>query len=266
MFLEFIQHMRTPAPPHIKALRFVYGAIAIEARHKRCKDSWAPHLENTKQAIRDFVKGKSYRTAYIFGSGGLHDVPLQALLSVSKEVQLIDIIHLKRIRNEMAAHPNVRIVTHDVTGLAKPFFHWLKSSDGTKPPRPTDPGHLTSSLKPGPEDLVISLNLVSQLPMGFQTTAKKANRELPDDYGHQIIKKHIARVNALPGDTLIISDYEFIDYEDGEEPKTSDATLGNLGLLPAPDKNWIWNIVPLGEISKTYHSDHRVGVWGSHKN
>lgn len=265
MFLEFIQHLRTPAPIHVKSLGFVYGAIAIEARHKRCRESWASHLENTKQAIRDFVKGRSYRTAYIFGSGGLYDVPLQALLSVSKEVQLVDIVHLNRVRNEMAAHPNVRVVTHDVTGLAKPFYHWLRAPEGTLPPKPVDPGHLTGSLKPGPEDLVISLNMISQLPMAFQTIAKKANRDLPEDYGHQIISKHIKRVNALPGDTLIISDYEFIDYDEGQDPVTSDATLGNLALLPKPDKNWIWSIVPQGEASATYRSEHRVGVWGRPK-
>ncbi len=45
----------------------------------------------------------------------------------------------------------------------------------------------------------------------------------------------------------------------------SDATLGNFGLLTKPDKNWIWSIVPLGEASSTYRSDHRVGVWGHHK-
>ena len=164
MIFEALQHFLNQAAPEVKALGYVREAIAIEARYGRCRTDWADHLKNCHQQIMTATAPlKSTSTLMVLGSGALHDLPIGALLAAGHSLILIDIVHLAKIQKRYKTHDRVRFVEQDVTGLVGPLFH----KDSLTP---LDIKNGTASFLETrfPEvDLVISLNILSQLPINL---------------------------------------------------------------------------------------------------
>ena len=77
MILELLEYLTTDCPRYARRLGYLKEAIAIRARQARLKSAWAPHLENSKDVIREAMdRCGRRRTALVLGSGLLLDIPL----------------------------------------------------------------------------------------------------------------------------------------------------------------------------------------------
>ncbi len=242
MIFEAIQHFLTPASPEVKALGYVREAIAIEARYKRCRTAWADHLEKCQQKILAVANTlDSGATIMVIGSGALHDVPLTALLGLGHRPILVDIIHLPKIRKL----PNIQLIEQDVTGWVGPLFH--------KKSTPESPAVLPRA------DLVISLNILSQLPLNLIAYAGKYDIPLPDNFAQTIMAAHLKLLASVAPQKLIISDLERLYYK-GDELVEKESALPD-GLMTSPSDTWDWHIAPKGELDRDISLIHHVGCW-----
>ncbi len=252
MIFEAIQHILTPASPEAKAMGYVREAIAIEARYYRCRSFWASHLDKCRHhiiaAASELTKNS---TIMVIGSGGLHDVPVTELLAHGHKLLLVDIVHLPRIRKDYGNHSNIRIIEQDVTGLAKPLYD-------KKPAIPENRNSLPEA------DLVISLNILSQLPINIHSFARKHKISLPDNFAAVIMDTHLNMLEELAPDCLVISDLERQYEMDKRTIKTEDALPDSIcRRLCAPDDKWDWHIAPKGEADKNISVTHHVACWGN---
>lgn len=244
MIFEAFQHFLTPASKEAKALGYVREAIAIEARYKRCHSAWACHLEKCRQHILSAAHSLAPNsTIMIIGSGALHDVPMTDLLESGHQLILVDIVHLAKIRK--ACQKRVQMIEQDVTGWVRPLFH-KKSVPEINPALPK-------------ADLVISLNILSQLPLNLIEYAKRHHISLPDNFAKDIGAAHLAMLTAIAPEALIISDLERY-YKKADELLEKESALPELNL-PAPIDTWDWHIAPKGELDKDISLTHHVACW-----
>ncbi|PCJ44359.1 MAG: hypothetical protein COA81_01790 [Alphaproteobacteria bacterium] len=244
MIFEAIQHILTPARKEVKALGYVREAIAIEARYKRCHAAWATHLKKCHHHIMTAAEGLAPNaTIMIVGSGALHDVPMADLSAYN--LILVDIIHLPKVRRRYRNDPKVQFMEQDVTRLVQPM-HQSGASSGMPPPLPR-------------ADLVISLNILSQLPLNLTKYAQKRSIPLPDDFARSVMVDHLILLKTIAPHVLIIGDMERHYKKDTLLVETEFA-LPDIGL-PAPNETWPWHIAPKGELDKDISLTHQVGCW-----
>ncbi|MBL4801181.1 MAG: hypothetical protein JKY45_04750 [Emcibacter sp.] len=246
MIFEAIQHILTPARKEVKALGYVREAIAIEERYGRCRKAWADHLDQCQQKILVTAGGIAPgSTIMIIGSGALHDVPMAALLALGHSLVLVDIIHLPKIRKLYQKNTAVRFITQDVTGLVGPLFY-DKAATAVIDSLPS-------------VDLVVSLNILSQLPLNLISYAQKYKISLPDDFAAEVMRAHVSRLRSLAPQALIIGDMAR-SYHQGVEILDRESALPEIGL-PAPSDLWDWNIAPVGELDRNIALIHHVACW-----
>ena len=244
MIFEAIQHILTPARKEVKALGYVREAIAIEARYKRCRTAWTAHLEKCHHHIITATERLAPNaTIMIIGSGALHDVPMATLSAYN--LILVDIVHLPKVRRRHRNYPKVQFMEQDITGLVQPM-HQSGVISGELPSLPK-------------ADLVISLNILSQLPLNLIKYAQKRSIPLPDDFARLVMTDHLILLKTIAPHVLIIGDMERHYKRDITLVETEFA-LPDIGL-PAPNETWPWHIAPKGELDKDISLTHQVGCW-----
>src|SRR5262245_4266380 len=132
----------------------------IQGRYRRCKEHWAEHIERSRSIIlRGAERAERLRKAIILGGGLLHDMPLDELSAMFREVVLVDLIHPFSSRWATRKLTNVKRVEADITGtIARAYaVAW----DGDEPLPRSDP---TLYLDDPEVDFTASVNLLSQLP------------------------------------------------------------------------------------------------------
>ncbi|VAV89830.1 hypothetical protein MNBD_ALPHA02-1839 [hydrothermal vent metagenome] len=244
MIFEAIQHILTPARKEVKALGYVREAIAIEARYTRCRTAWAAHLKKCHHHIMAAAERLAPNsTVMIIGSGALHDVPMAALSAYS--LILVDIVHLPKVRRYYRNDPKIHFMEQDITGLVQPM-HQNGAVSGELPSLPK-------------ADLVISLNILSQLPLNLIKYARKQSTPLPNDFARSVMAGHLILLKTIAPHVLIIGDMERHYKKDTMLVETEFA-LPDIGL-PAPSETWPWHIAPKGELDKDISLTHQVGCW-----
>lgn len=257
MILEWLHSRITPAQRHIRSLGLVYEAVAIEARFRRCADAWENHLESSKEqilfAVQDVEPGGE---VIILGSGGLHDVPLAQLSEHFERVRLWDVVHLRQARRAAAAFPNVVCETIDVTGLCLNFSQWLKGNRPV-PPTPCPPIDLPT----GDANLIISLNLLSQLPLQMVARAQAPRHKVAlGDFSDDVIRAHLDWLRRQSCPVLLITDLER-HHAKGNIREVEEA-LPQDGLdLGTPLATWDWSVAPEGETPTFDTIVHKVGAF-----
>jgi len=255
MILEALQHFLTPAAKEIKALGFVRESIAIEARYKRCRRAWAGHLDKCQQHILAAAADlKEKATIMIIGSGALHDAPVDELFLLGHRIILVDIVHLAKVRREYAQNDRIIFLEHDVTGLIKPLFDWQEAA-------PSLTAVKARNKLPG-VDLVISLNILSQLPIKLIKYAARRNIPLPNDFENILMDSHLDLLSDLAPKQLIISDLERQYWADGDTAQRDPALPKDISQrLKKPRDTWDWHIAPKGELDKNISLLHKVACW-----
>ena len=182
----------------------------------------------------------------IIGSGALHDVPVSDLLDQGHSLILVDIVHLPKVRRRYRYTPRIQFIEQDVTGLVQPLFDRRLSVAEPQNDLPQ-------------VDMVVSLNILSQLPLSLVSYAKKYRISLSDNFNRDIMAGHLKLLAALAPTVLIISDVER-RYLEGEQVVDTEDALSGCDLGP-PVARWDWHIAPKGELDPVLSLVHHVACW-----
>lgn len=251
MLKELLKHLSTPAPEHIKALGYLKELIAIEARYRLCKSGWDSHIKHTKETILSCIDLCPDRhKALIIGSGNLIDLPLAELCSAFEHVVLVDIYHMPELKKVCNVFSNISLVSADVTGIA------LKLYDSKPKPEGLLPEPLAYIPQSDDASLVVSLNILSQLPIVpsyFLTDKLKWDEESAKlkAWQRDIMQSHYDALNNLNCTVCLISDWMMLYKAKDGSTIESHITAPILQDIQA-NKQWDWLIAPLGTESKKY--------------
>ena len=258
MLAELFAWMTTPCPAAARRLGYLRESIAIEARFRRHAERWRPHLEKSKAVIEEAVSKASHRRrAVVLGSGPLFDIPVEVLADAFDVVELVDIVHPKRARQIAAGFANVELKTSDVSGAAAALAA-LPRNAVTAPLLVAPP-----SLMPD-TDLVVSANLLSQLPDIPEIVLKKRSR-LPEtarkDFAHRIATDHFNWLRGLDALVCLITDTERQYVAPYGTPFPAWVLLHGVDLAEYEGMTWHWDIAPAGESHPEYAV--RMQVFGT---
>lgn len=247
MLAEWLTYLTTPCPRPLRRLGYPSEIIGTWSRHRRCRAAWAPHLENCRKAIgAAALAAPSHRKATVLGSGLLLDVPLDALAAMFGEVVLVDILHLPAVRRSVARFRNARLVEADLSGVVGKL---TGMSDG-------DP---SLDLPDGDADLVVSANLLTQLPF-LPCRWLKRHRAVAEDaieaFEKAILRHHLQALARLPGRVCLITEIEQRLCE-GDTPVDTYDPLHGLDV-GAASAEWTWDIAPRPELHRRYDLRYRV--------
>ena len=256
MIPEAIEYLATPCSTPLRGMGYLRELMGIRGRAWRCWSAWKPHLEKSKSIIRAAIEHCSQRRkAVILGSGMLYDVPVHELSAAFREVLLVDIVHPLRNWLHNFRHKNLRRVTADVTGTAEEVYRIAKVP-GTTLPR-TEP----SLFLDDPEvDLVVSLNLLSQLPVIPTTYLESVGVHSPEAiraFARQLIVSHLTYLRRFTCTVALITDVEKLTLNRAGELLGKSSVLRGVEL-PCEAKTWIWRLAPRPEVDADYSYYRRV--------
>lgn len=235
---------------------FPAEVAGIQGRYQRCKEHWANHVERSRAVIlQGAQRAEQKRKAVILGGGLQHDVPLEQLATLFREVVLVDLIHPFSSRWATRKLANVKRVEADITGtIARAYaVAWDKDE-------PLPKSEPTLYLDDPELDFTASVNLLSQLPcmpMSYLQTQHAHAEEKINDYARDLIRAHLAYLSRLPGRVTLITDFERLKINlMGQVVERRDLFFG----LPWPTRGeeWEWRLAPCPEADKCHHYYRRV--------
>ncbi|CAA2143794.1 hypothetical protein [Methylobacterium bullatum] len=247
MLIEGLHYLTTPVPRAQRTLGYLRESVLLMSRSRRCRAAWADHLDAARSAIRQSCADLDRRrTAVVLGSGLLDDVPLAHLAQCFERVILVDMVHLWPARWAAHRYANVALQVSDLSGCVK----WLRGEGE----RCADP---LSVFDRRDIDFVVSANCLSQLPILPLDWFESRNRPPPDELGRSIVAGHLEGLSRLQTRVCLIADTEQVtDNREGQLVERSDLLHGI--VLPEPDRSWIWEIAPFGEVERHRRERHRV--------
>ncbi|WP_044563969.1 hypothetical protein [Azospirillum sp. B4] len=241
MLWEWITSTLTICPPAARRLGYHREPAAIRARARRCREAWAPHLANTRHLIMEMA-GRFGRggTLLVLGSGPLLDLPApDQLLRHFGRVILADIAHDPGVRWAAWREPRIILDLVDLTGTAADIVAG----------RPLAP-HCDAHVGTAP-DLVLSLNILSQLPLTPRAlAAEEAGETAADTQAAAIVQAHLDHLARLAAPCLILADVERRWLDGGGHIRRREDPLAGLSLPGDRLATWPWTVAPPGEIAR----------------
>lgn len=243
MIFELYQWLRTPCSPLARRLGYLGEAIAVEARHRRHRSAWEPHLAACRAIIGRAADACGHRRRVaVLGSGALLDIPLDDLAAKFQQVELIDMVHPRRARQRARLFPNVTLREADLTGLAARLL------PGGRPPRPGPPIALSDDT-----DLVVSANLLSQLavlPGAWLLKRRRIGEAERLSLSRDLLAAHLDWLASVPAQVCLVTEVERAYFDpSGARVQGWDALFG-LPLPPA-EAVWAWDIGRGGETAES---------------
>lgn len=232
MLIDLFHYLTTPASWAHRRGGHLRESVLLRSRSRRCRAAWAPHLGRARALVVQACEGLTRtRTCVVLGSGLLDDVPLDHLAARFTEVRLVDAIHPWPTRWAVRGRANVTLVTEDLT---RPGAVFAQGGGATV-------------------DLVISANLLSQLPILPVARAGESDADL----GGRIVRAHLDALTRLTARVCLVTDVEQRE-EDRDGTVTDRLDLLHGETLPAPDETWTWDLAPFGETARHRRLVHRV--------
>lgn len=155
--------------PHVQ--RYLRMGLGIETRSEKLREYWSPHQERTKVAQRRWDASGGLLT--VLGAGRLLDFDASAMLGRFDRFRFVDADPLCRAAWDSRITKPFEAVFTDVSGC---IDEWVARIPSRVPPGAS--WDETSEIIRGfceappaydaPSDAVLSLNLLSQLPVGWQ--------------------------------------------------------------------------------------------------
>lgn len=251
MLAELVEYLLTPCPAPARKMGYLTEAVAIRARHRRCRAAWQSHLENSRAAILEAATAcQGRKCALVLGSGALLDVPVEQLARMFERVVLADLVHPLCARWRVRRLDNVRLASLDVTGTLAAL------ANGPDIPVST-PQDLRDLIRREAPDLLISANILSQLPLlplrRLEASGLHAQPEL-DAFAASLLEEHARLLQEHSGTACLISDIRWHGISGIVDPLRG-------VVLPPPVRTWIWNVAPRPEISRECDVFHEVGFF-----
>jgi len=248
LIIEYFKYLTNPASDTAKTLCQLQEMIAMEARYKRSKKQWDPHLKNSQTLIQTAAsKINPNSDIVILGSGLLLDIPIDYLAKRFSTIYLVDVVHLKKTKRLIRKYNNIMLIEHDVTGLAEKMLN-STVDEPVFEPQPSLPC-LTDNTR-----LVVSANMLSQIhlaPVSYADKKFNWSEQKLEDLARKIMHSHVNFLNELPCQTCLISDNKRL-YKDRNHVIVSAENILFDIQLPEPDKTWYWEIAPRGELNKHF--------------
>ena len=251
MIIEFIKSLTEKAIPSAKTFGHVYESVAIQKRHERCLTHWKDHINHCQHEILNFINScPNKNSILILGSGPLHEIPLDDILKLASHVVLVDAIHPKEVLKKYRDNPCVEFIFHDISELENDLINGKVQN---KVPQ--------LFLDNNNFDIVISANLLSQIPYHIKKYLEKKFKHLSenqiDQYCIQVAKDHINYLNSFNANILLITDVETnIIYP--QQNLIEVETPYHEKLFQKFNREWIWELSPIGEKSWDYHLQMKV--------
>jgi hypothetical protein len=241
-----------PTLKEAKSFGHLVESISLLSRAQRCKKSWATHRTSCKQFITAELKNAShFDSVLVLGSGPLHEIPIELLAKTFKRVVLVDIVHLKSIKKSVAYLKNVEFIEHEITEVEEA----LRINKQLKNKVPT-------KFLDQDWGLVLSVNVMSQLPLHFATfIGKKLKNNFSfteiEKFLKEITKNHLAYLHSFKSNVILITDTQTFYYDKNEFIIQTDNNYEHLSL-PEPIEEWNWNVAPIPEFQKDIGFKMRV--------
>lgn len=253
MLAEAIHYLLTPASRRARRLGYVTGSVALWARGRRCRAAWADHERRSRAVVAGVVERlPRRRTALVLGSGLCRDVDVPFLAARFASVVLVDVVHPASVRLALRGIGHLRFVEADLTGFADLL-------DGRPGPR----GAPLAAFAADPRiDLVVSANLLSQLPLTPMDRVEETPSLHPagaEAFGAAIVAGHLADLAGFGADVrvVLLTDVEMVERDPaGRETDRIDLMRGV--ALPPPAESWDWPVAPAGELRGGVTVVHRV--------
>ena len=251
MLLDLAEYLLTPCPRFVRQLGYLDEAQAIRRRAKLCRAAWADHLKRSRALIlRAAEHCQQHRRVMLIGAGLLADVPLAELSARFAEVCLVDVVFPLSTRWQLRHFPKVRKITADVTGTALAVW---KNPNVIPAPQPC-------SLFDEPDlDLVVSLNVLSQLPFVPERHLCRHGHKpaVLDEFARSLIRSHLADLNRCRETVALIADIELLTLDAADTVVERADTLRGVPP-PSADKEWWWEIAPRPTAHPSYGYRRRV--------
>jgi hypothetical protein len=257
MIVEWLEAALTPCRKDLRDLGYRTELVAIGARYRRCRAAWADHLMRSRRAIeRAIVRAPGRETVMVLGSGRLLDVPLEALAAAFRRVVLVDALHPLSARARARRYRNVELRGEDVTGTIA-ALHRLKPGDPLPPVRPYAP------LYEGRIDLVVSLNLLSQLGVlpaeWIERRLGQAAVPAADAFCAALARTHLDDLARCRASVCLIADVEWQHVDFAGAIMQRDSSIFGLAP-PVAAEEWLWNLAPAPESDPRFSEVRRVIV------
>jgi len=236
----------------LRRLGYTSDQAAIMRRYISEQQGWIAHLENSRQIIIESLLRQKAKTVRILGSGNLLDVPVDEILQHGSTLVLTDIIHPPQVVNRFYGASSVSFETVDLTGGLVDFIAQRHARKLTF----FELENFIRNITPPTfdEDLVVSLNLLSQLndiPIAYLRHKGKLSNEQLHELSEQIQQRH---VDQLPvGRTLLVSDYEEEYYDEDGNLVGANPTVF-VRIPGCTIREWSWQF----DTQMTYHEDFKT--------
>lgn len=225
--------------------------VALEARHARRREDWAPHLKNARALILAAARAcppERRRTALVAGPGLLLEIPLAEIAALFGRVVLVDMAFPPAVSRLARGLGNVELMTRDLTGC-------LENPPAAAQAVPAvrlglEPPDLLPDL-----DFACSANLLSQLPLFV--LRKLRGQGIPEETLERIagavVRAHLDWLAALPCPACLLTDtvehaLPMLDsgLDEGHEVDLLYGEGQELARLPGA-RRWTWDIALEGE-------------------
>jgi hypothetical protein len=251
---ELLLRALTPASPPLRRMGLLEDSIGLWSRSTRRRREWRPHYERCCAVVKGVIEDlPQRRTVVVLGSGLVQDVPLDLLCTAFQRVLLVDAVHLPMVKWRMRSRAGVKLLTRDLTGLAGLI-------SGTETERTPPLVDLAADAK---IDLVVSANLLSQLPLGVETLMdgdRTAAARLPHDAAARTIAWHLDDLAGFSCRVCLLTDVTMRgEDKTGRVVETLD--LMRARNMPSAEDAWDWLVAPFGEIDRGIRYVHRVHAY-----
>ena len=246
MLTELLNYLQAEVRPEFRRLGYLRQAVALAARSRRQHTHWQEHQHQCKAVINCAMQQVSGRgKVVVLGCGLLDELPLENLCSEFVEVVLVDTVFLRQTRQRLQGFSNIRQVEEDITGLVLKLLQHRNDS-GTLP----EPHTIIPELISG-ADLVISANVVSQLPLiplEYMVSHFDYDNDELVDWGEAIIRDHLQALAESKAHCVLITDTIHEQRNRKGEVLRREDVLYRV-RLPDAAWQWDWSLAPMGEQS-----------------
>ncbi len=237
MLAELALYLATPVPRAIWRHGLLRESVGLWSRGFRHRKAWAGHVRRCKDVVEQSLAGLTrHRTVVVLGSGLLRDVPMNLLVERFDKVMLVDAVHLWPVRLRWWAEPKVCFVTCDLTGL-------LDQLGG--PENVSRAAPLASLQADGTIDLVISANLLSQLPLPVER-ALDAGQLSDAGLARAVVDAHLSDLSGFSARICLLTDESYSEV-DAAGVVIDRFDLLHGARLPGGGECWDWPVSPMGE-------------------
>lgn len=202
----------------LKKMNYVSDQQGIIDRYLKESESWAQHLENTKNTIIKSSKTKNSENCAVLGSGWLLDVPIEFLSERFDKVYLFDILHPNQIKHKVKKFGNVILVEQDITGDAvNELFESVQLKKSTGSRKELKNIKIEGFAYHVPFDFVVSVNILNQLDILLIDYLKSYNLYTEQELFELRILIQQKHYDSLPvGKTCLITDFEELICNDNK--------------------------------------------------